>query len=369
MSGEGGYELAGLMELAGLSVASAVHDYAKGNHLRILLLCGPGNNGGDGLVAARHLKQFGHTPTIAYPKKSSGQLFDNLVKQAKNAGIQIVQDPDQAINLVPQNGSSIDFDLIVDGLFGFSFTGPPRAPFDSMLSRMASSSVPVFSIDIPSGWSVDDSTPVTLGFYPSAVISLTAPKLCMKGYKGEHYLGLHKVLPPAMVEEFGLHQLAAFGSSSSLLSSSSSSPSSSSSSSSSQFIKLPAATCNDPDADANDTVLNLNASVITVTLMTAPSQTVATDIANRLVEQKLAACVNILPQMTSVYRWDGKVNVDSELLLVVKSDSSPLHLQALRDAVLEIHPYDTPEIIHLPVSAGLDKYIEWVKKETKTKDS
>jgi periplasmic divalent cation tolerance protein len=116
-------------------------------------------------------------------------------------------------------------------------------------------------------------------------------------------------------------------------------------------------------------ILNSNGSVITVTLMTAPSQTVATDIANRLVEQKLAACVNILPQITSVYRWDGKVNVDSELLLVVKSDSSPLHLQALRDAVLEIHPYDTPEIIHLPVSAGLDKYIEWVKKETKTKDS
>jgi len=107
-----------------------------------------------------------------------------------------------------------------------------------------------------------------------------------------------------------------------------------------------------------------NASVISVTLITAPSQTVASDIANRLVEQKLAACVNILPQITSVYKWEGKVNVDSELLLVVKSDSSPLHLQALRDAVLEMHPYDTPEIIHVPVTAGLDKYIEWVKKET-----
>ena len=107
-----------------------------------------------------------------------------------------------------------------------------------------------------------------------------------------------------------------------------------------------------------------DASVISVTLITAPSQTVASDIANRLIEQKLAACVNILPQITSVYKWEGKVNVDSELLLIVKSDSSPLHLQALRDAVLEMHPYDTPEIIHVPVTAGLDKYIEWVKKET-----
>ena len=70
------------MELAGLAVAQATHDFTENelgkSSARILTVCGPGNNGGDGLVAARHLKFFGHTPSIFYPKPTNNDLYRDL---------------------------------------------------------------------------------------------------------------------------------------------------------------------------------------------------------------------------------------------------------------------------------------------------
>ena len=84
------------MELAGLSVATAVHDFylqqQSAGRRRILILAGPGNNGGDGLVAARHLKHFGYDCYVVYPKKSAGQLFTNLVHQCENLNISVNSD-------------------------------------------------------------------------------------------------------------------------------------------------------------------------------------------------------------------------------------------------------------------------------------
>ena len=86
------------MELAGLSVATAVHDFYQKQSVkstgrrRILILAGPGNNGGDGLVAARHLKHFGFDCYVVYPKKSAGQLFTNLVKQCEDLNISVSND-------------------------------------------------------------------------------------------------------------------------------------------------------------------------------------------------------------------------------------------------------------------------------------
>ena len=77
-----GFSIDQLMELAGLSVAAAVlKQYPPTSHKRVLCVCGPGNNGGDGLVAARHLAQFGYTPTVVYPKRPSRPLFVNLAAQ------------------------------------------------------------------------------------------------------------------------------------------------------------------------------------------------------------------------------------------------------------------------------------------------
>merc|ERR1719235_2622441 len=82
MSEEGGFSIDQLMELAGLSVATALaEEYPATTHPKVVLICGPGNNGGDGLVAARHLFQFGYAPTVYYPKPGEGDLFSRLQVQ------------------------------------------------------------------------------------------------------------------------------------------------------------------------------------------------------------------------------------------------------------------------------------------------
>ena len=189
-----GFSIDQLMELAGFSVASAAHAFLSPEHTDqlkktadILILCGPGNNGGDGLVAARHLKHFGYSPAVVYPKKSKGQLFDNLVKQCLDLDIPVYADIADILKI--QSESSISFSLILDALFGFSFAGPARPPFTELIAFMTDSSIPVLSVDIPSGWHVEDGDIYSTGFLPDAVISLTVPKYCMSGYKGVHYVG------------------------------------------------------------------------------------------------------------------------------------------------------------------------------------
>jgi len=80
------------------------------------------------------------------------------------------------------------------------------------------------------------------------------------------------------------------------------------------------------------------------------------------VEQRLAACVNIIPRMESCYRWEGKVLTDSEALLIVKTSQQVL--DKLREYVTTEHPYELPEIIVLSVTDGLSDYLKWVSSET-----
>lgn len=84
-----------------------------------------------------------------------------------------------------------------------------------------------------------------------------------------------------------------------------------------------------------------------------------TDIARALVEAKLAACVNIVPAIRSVYRWEGKVEDDEESLLIVKTTAGAL--PTLIEAVKAIHPYDTFELITMNIDAGNDPYLEWIE--------
>ncbi|BDC19928.1 divalent-cation tolerance protein CutA [Acidianus sp. HS-5] len=82
-------------------------------------------------------------------------------------------------------------------------------------------------------------------------------------------------------------------------------------------------------------------------------------LAKTLVEERLAACVNIVPYVKSTYRWEGKVVEDDESLLVIKTDSS------VKDKIIkrikELHPYELPEIITLDVTGGLENYLNWIK--------
>lgn len=95
-----------------------------------------------------------------------------------------------------------------------------------------------------------------------------------------------------------------------------------------------------------------------VVLMTAPNADEATRIAEMLIERKLAACVQILPPMTSIYIWRGEVERASEILLLAKSTEAKFH--ELEEAVRAIHSYDTPEIIALPIVAGSQPYLSWL---------
>ena len=88
----------------------------------------------------------------------------------------------------------------------------------------------------------------------------------------------------------------------------------------------------------------------------------AQELATTLVNRKLAACVNIIPSVWSVYHWQGTVEKAVENLLIVKTSKG--RLEELVEELRELHPYDLPEIIALPVETGLPEYLRWVETET-----
>jgi len=98
-------------------------------------------------------------------------------------------------------------------------------------------------------------------------------------------------------------------------------------------------------------------SDISIVLCTCP-EAAASDLATTVVGEMLAACVNILPTVRSIYRWDGAVQDDAEALLVMKTTAAGY--DALQARVLELHPYDVPEVIALPVAEGSAAYLQWV---------
>jgi periplasmic divalent cation tolerance protein len=100
-----------------------------------------------------------------------------------------------------------------------------------------------------------------------------------------------------------------------------------------------------------------------VVLVTCPSQAVAKTIARTLVDERLAACVNLLPRITSVYRWEGKLTVGTEVLLVIKSRRA--RFPALARRVAALHPYSVPEIIAVPIQAGSRPYLAWLSEATR----
>ncbi len=99
-----------------------------------------------------------------------------------------------------------------------------------------------------------------------------------------------------------------------------------------------------------------------VVLVTAPKITVARKLAKLVLEERLAACVNIVRDVESHYWWEGKVCCDAEVLLVMKTANA--RLKALAKQVLEAHPYDTPQFVVLPIEAGSKRYLDWIGAST-----
>jgi periplasmic divalent cation tolerance protein len=99
-----------------------------------------------------------------------------------------------------------------------------------------------------------------------------------------------------------------------------------------------------------------------VVLVTTPSPEKAAELARTLVEERLAACGNVVPGLRSIYRWEGRVHDDAEALLLLKTTRA--RFEALRERVLALHPYEVPEVLALPVEAGSAPYLAWIAAET-----
>jgi NAD(P)H-hydrate epimerase len=160
---------------------------------KCLVVAGGGNNGGDGLVCARHLKLFGYDPLIVYPKRTDKELYKNLVRQCEKMDIEIV---DKMPSEPKVN--------VVDAIFGFGFTGEIREPFGEILKQLKQleKTIPIISIDVPSGWDVEKGPMNNDSLQPECVISLTAPKSCMKNFQGKyHFLG-GRFVPKALQTKY-----------------------------------------------------------------------------------------------------------------------------------------------------------------------
>jgi periplasmic divalent cation tolerance protein len=96
--------------------------------------------------------------------------------------------------------------------------------------------------------------------------------------------------------------------------------------------------------------------------LTAPSRDLAERIARTLVEEKLAACVNIIPGMRAIYRWKGKVEAANEVVLFAKTRAALF--DRLEKRVKELHSYEVPCIVALPIEAGHQPYLDWIEHET-----
>ena len=100
-----------------------------------------------------------------------------------------------------------------------------------------------------------------------------------------------------------------------------------------------------------------------IVLITCPNEEISDQIASSLLDQKLAACVNMTTPVSSLYTWEGEINRDEEMLLIVKSRADLF--EDLIPAVKAVHPYDVPEIIALPIIMGSEDYLGWIKDVTR----
>jgi periplasmic divalent cation tolerance protein len=96
-------------------------------------------------------------------------------------------------------------------------------------------------------------------------------------------------------------------------------------------------------------------------LLTAPDVDTAERLGRALVEERLAACANVVPGVVSIFRWRGEVQREAEALVIVKTTAA--RVEAVRARVVALHPYDVPEVLVLPVLGGHEPYLQWVRAE------
>lgn len=229
-----GFQTATLMELAGFAVAQAVYDtYATTAITRAVVIAGPGNNGGDGYVAARHLRHFGFQVAVlapAWPPSSSRsseqqQLYGSLIQALEELHVHVHTGAEDTVAWATSDAGFTATDVAIDAVLGFGAKGAPRAPYDALLAAAQDKAGATVAVDIPSGWEVD-SPPAqgdTSVYWPDLLVSLTAPKRCATAFDEyvaaaagaassselpapKHVIG-GRFLPPALATEFELDWL------------------------------------------------------------------------------------------------------------------------------------------------------------------
>ncbi|HEX6292651.1 MAG TPA: divalent-cation tolerance protein CutA [Herpetosiphonaceae bacterium] len=103
-----------------------------------------------------------------------------------------------------------------------------------------------------------------------------------------------------------------------------------------------------------------------VVLVTAPTIEEAAQLGRALVEERLAACANLVPGLRSIYRWQGAIQDDAEVLLLIKTSAT--HLDQLTQRIVELHSYETPEVLALPVVGGSSAYLQWLAMQVGPED-
>jgi NAD(P)H-hydrate epimerase len=196
-----------LMENAGRGIAEKIRDriLVEPEGKSIAILCGKGNNGGDGFVIGRHLNQYGCTVTIYFPDPVDKLSPDARLNhdRAKDDGIEIVP-----IKSKDQLSERLDVDIIIDAVFGTGFTGAPRGLLADFINYINSMELPVIAVDCPSGLNIDN------GQYEGAVVQasfsfpLAAPKIGMYLSPGRELCGTIDVVPIGIPEDvFGMFDL------------------------------------------------------------------------------------------------------------------------------------------------------------------
>ncbi len=169
-----------LMENAGVQVVEALDEFFGQEALDLVaVLCGKGNNGGDGFVVARHLHSRGHAVRVylfAAPEKLAGSVSANY-QMASNLGVEIIEVPDESA----WNGRKdelVGFDCIIDALFGTGISGALRGHFGSVVETICESGVPVVAVDLPSGLSADSGDIAGPAVAADLTVTFAAPKIC-----------------------------------------------------------------------------------------------------------------------------------------------------------------------------------------------
>ena len=204
-----------LMENAGRGAADWMEQLGIAG--RVLLLCGKGNNGGDGLVVARHLALRGHAVQVLLvprPDELTGDAATNF-RVIQRLGLPIVElaaegGPaalPEALDFIVSGGASsgTQVDWLVDALLGTGASGPPRPPYDTMIEWMNAESIKRFSLDLPSGLDCDTGLPTPTTIRATATATFCSLKTGFRCEAAQEYLGQVKVmdigLPPGWLDK------------------------------------------------------------------------------------------------------------------------------------------------------------------------